>query len=277
MANHVNLLDPPWIYSVVTRPVHFVATEELFRKTILGAALRMVGVFPIRKASQDFQSVKNIITLLRAGVLIGIYPEGSRSWDGTNSPIIPTIARIIRRMKVPVYSCRVDGGYLNFPRWAAKMRPIPVRLVFNKLYDRDTLPDSDEKIIEEIAAAIRIQDYARVNRAAVREMHRQVGDLVLDEHGVARRGLLVRHLVLPGDRSNTDAVLSFLAREISKQTYVNLMDQYHPAYHAAEHPPLDRPLRAEEYRAVLESARRRGLVRLDGRPSRFGETLPVRP
>jgi len=159
VANHVNLFDPPWIYSVLGRPVHFVATEELFRKTILSTAIRLVGVFPIRKAAQDFQSVKNIINLLRQEVLIGIYPEGSRSWDGTNAPIIPTIARLIRRMKVPVYSCRVDGGYLHFPRWAAKMRPVPVRLVFNKLYDSDTLPDSDEKIITDITAAIRIRDY----------------------------------------------------------------------------------------------------------------------
>ena len=143
VANHVNLFDPPWIYSVVKRPVHFVATEELFRKTVLSAAIRLAGVFPIRKAARDFQSVKNIINLLREGVLIGIYPEGNRSWDGTNNPIIPTIARLIRRMKVPVYSCRVDGGYLHFPRWAAKMRPVPVRLVFNKLYESDTLPNSE--------------------------------------------------------------------------------------------------------------------------------------
>jgi 1-acyl-sn-glycerol-3-phosphate acyltransferase len=159
VANHVNLLDPPWIYSVLSRPVQFVATEELFRKRILSIAVRTVGVFPIRKAARDFQSVKNIITLLRQGVMIGIYPEGIRSWDGTNSPIIPTIARIIRRMRVPVYSCRVDRGYLHFPRWARKMRPIPPRLVFNKLYDGDSLPDSDEKIIADIAAAIRIRDY----------------------------------------------------------------------------------------------------------------------
>jgi 1-acyl-sn-glycerol-3-phosphate acyltransferase len=170
VANHVNLLDPPWIYSVLSRPVHFVATEELFRKTILSAAIRSVGVFPIRKAARDFQSVKNIITLLREGVLIGIYPEGSRSWDGTNSPVIPTIARLIRRMKVPVYSCRVDGGYLHFPRWAAKMRPVPIRLVFNKLYDGDSLPDSDEEIIADIAAAIRIQDYELKLPAAKRRV-----------------------------------------------------------------------------------------------------------
>ncbi len=176
VANHVNLFDPPWIYSVLSRPVHFVATEELFRKTILGAALRSVGVFPIRKAAQDSQSVKNIIKLLRREeVLVGIYPEGNRSWDGTNSPIIPTIARVIRRMRVSVYSCRVEGGYLHFPRWSRKIRPIPIRLVFNKLYDGDSLPDSDEKIITDIAAAIRIRDY----QLTLPEAKRRVSGLAL--------------------------------------------------------------------------------------------------
>ena len=159
VANHVNLFDPPWIYSVLSRPVHFVATEELFRTRLLSFLVRLVGVFPISGGTGDFQSVKNIINLLRQGVLVGVYPEGIRSWDGTNNPIIPTIARIIRRMRVPVYSCRVDLGYLHFPRWARKMRPIPIRLVFNKLYDADSLPNSDEKIITDISAAIRIRDY----------------------------------------------------------------------------------------------------------------------
>lgn len=109
-----------------------------------------------------------------------------------------------------------------------------------------------------------VPDYWEVNRAAVREMHRQVGDLVLDADGIAPRGLLVRHLVLPGDIANTARVLEFIAREISPQTYVNLMDQYRPCYRAAETPPLDRPLSVEDYRRAVALARRCGLTRLDG-------------
>ncbi len=94
-----------------------------------------------------------------------------------------------------------------------------------------------------------------VNQAAVREMHRQVGDLALDENGLARRGLLVRHLVLPGDLANTETVLAFLAWEISTDTYLNLMDQYHPCYKAFEEPSLDRPFAREELRAGATAAR----------------------
>ena len=103
-----------------------------------------------------------------------------------------------------------------------------------------------------------VRSYVEVNQAAIREMHRQVGDLVLDPQGVARRGLLVRHLVLPDDLANTECVLRFLVEEVSPNTHVNLMDQYRPCYRAYDHPPLDRPLTAGEFQAALTLAGRYG-------------------
>lgn len=114
----------------------------------------------------------------------------------------------------------------------------------------------------------KVRNYVEVNQAAVKEMHRQVGDLVVDPLGIARRGLLVRHLVLPGDIAGTERVLAFLAQEISPNTYVNLMSQYYPCYRAEAYPPLDRPITAEEYRAALDLARRYGITRLDQRTTR---------
>jgi putative pyruvate formate lyase activating enzyme len=110
-----------------------------------------------------------------------------------------------------------------------------------------------------------VKDYVRFNRAAVREMHRQVGDLRIDAAGLARRGLLVRHLVLPNGIAGTEQVLEFLAEEISPETYINLMDQYRPCYRAGDYPELDRPITVAEYQEVLELARRAGLARLDHR------------
>lgn len=107
-----------------------------------------------------------------------------------------------------------------------------------------------------------VADYAEVNRAAVREMHRQVGDLHLDEQGIARRGLLVRHLVLPGNLAGTDRILAFLAEEISPATYLNLMDQYRPCYRAEEYPPLDRRPTSVEMTAARVAAEKAGLRRL---------------
>ena len=108
-----------------------------------------------------------------------------------------------------------------------------------------------------------VRDYVSVNRAAVREMHRQVGDLVVDRDGIARRGLLVRHLVLPNHLSGTEEVLRFLAEEISPNTYLNLMAQYRPCFKAFEYEELARRPAPAELREAREAARRVGLRRLD--------------
>jgi len=106
-----------------------------------------------------------------------------------------------------------------------------------------------------------VRNYWEVNQAAVREMHSQVSDLQLDKNGLAYRGLLVRHLVLPNGLAGTEKVLEFIAREISTNTYLNLMDQYYPCYRAGEIPELSRPVSAGEYQEALDIARRLGLTR----------------
>ena len=106
-------------------------------------------------------------------------------------------------------------------------------------------------------------DYAEVARKAIVEMHRQVGDLVMDDAGVAVKGLLVRHLVMPGGLDETREILRFLARKVSVDTYVNVMDQYRPCGRANQFPPLDRRLTNDEYQEALKMARDAGLQRLD--------------
>ena len=113
----------------------------------------------------------------------------------------------------------------------------------------------------------RAQDYPKVNRAAVKEMHRQVGDLQIDGHGLAVRGLLVRHLVLPRSLAGTKQIVKFLAEEISKSTYLNLMDQYRPAYNSSRYPEINRSIKSSEYDAALRMAKDAGLSRLDERRS----------
>ena len=115
----------------------------------------------------------------------------------------------------------------------------------------------------------KVRDYVEVNFAAVKEMHRQVGDLLLDTNGIAQRGLLVRHLVLPANIAGTDKVLAFLAQEISTNTYLNLMDQYHPCYRADDYPLLARPITGAEYDQALQLAEHYGLQRLDRRQARL--------
>jgi putative pyruvate formate lyase activating enzyme len=111
----------------------------------------------------------------------------------------------------------------------------------------------------------RAKDYPERARAAIREMHRQVGDLALDARSIAQGGVLVRHLVLPGGMAGTREAMRFLAREVSPDTYVNVMAQYHPCGDAREHPPLNRRITGKEYEEALKIALEEGIHRLDQR------------
>jgi len=107
-------------------------------------------------------------------------------------------------------------------------------------------------------------DYWDRCREALGEMHRQVGDLQIGSDGIATRGLLVRHLVLPSGLAGTAEVMRYLA-ELSADTYVNVMAQYHPRYRAREFPAVNRPVTCEEFKDAVDAALRAGLRRLDGR------------
>ena len=109
----------------------------------------------------------------------------------------------------------------------------------------------------------RAQDYPQVNRTVVHEMYRQVGDLQVGEDGLAARGLLVRHLILPRNLAETKQIVSFLANEISVNTYLNLMAQYHPAYDASRYPELNRCITMSEYDDALRIAKEAGMNNLD--------------
>ncbi len=125
------------------------------------------------------------------------------------------------------------------------------------------MPDykfSDAETARELAKAA---DYPEVVRLAISEMHRQVGNLVVDDAGVARRGLLVRHLVMPNGKAGTREAMRFLAREISPHTFVNVMRQYRPEGYAGRIASIDRPVTAAEWIEAVRIAREEGLSRLD--------------
>lgn len=112
-------------------------------------------------------------------------------------------------------------------------------------------------------------DYPETARQALLEMHRQVGDLELNDRGIARRGLLVRHLVMPGGLAGTRDVMRFIAREVSPRTYVNVMSQYRPCGRADEVPGLEAALSPDEYRRAVGEAIAEGITRLDQRQPPF--------
>jgi len=104
-------------------------------------------------------------------------------------------------------------------------------------------------------------DYPEVVKSVLKEMHRQVGDLVMDSPGIAERGLLIRHLVMPQGLAGTEEVMRFIAEELSPRSYVNIMAQYRPVYRAGEFPDVNRRITASEFHEAVEIARRHGIHR----------------
>jgi putative pyruvate formate lyase activating enzyme len=120
------------------------------------------------------------------------------------------------------------------------------------------IPDmkySDPKVAKDLSSA---PDYPQINLASVKEMHRQVGDLQV-KNGLATRGLLIRHLVLPSQLAGSFEIVDFLAEEISPKTTINVMDQYRPCYKASSYPKLNRRPYPEEIESVRDYAIKKGL------------------
>jgi putative pyruvate formate lyase activating enzyme len=125
------------------------------------------------------------------------------------------------------------------------------------------MPDAkfaDRNVSKEFCNA---PDYPQVMKQAIKEMHRQVGDLVINEEGIAVRGLLVRHLVMPEGLAGTEEICRFIAKEISPHTYINIMAQYRPCYKAVGHPKIGRRITRKEFESALEIAKKAGLYRFD--------------
>lgn len=109
-----------------------------------------------------------------------------------------------------------------------------------------------------------VKQYATIAKAAIKEMHRQVGDLKVNSDGIAERGLLIRHLIMPENIAGTEEIMRFIAEEISKETYVNVMDQYYPAHEAHQYKELSRRITDQEYRQAIEAGNQAGLRQLHG-------------
>jgi putative pyruvate formate lyase activating enzyme len=124
------------------------------------------------------------------------------------------------------------------------------------------MPDmkfSDSQVSKQLCNA---EDYPQVNKDAVLEMHRQVGDLVI-KNGVAVKGLLIRHLVLPNDMAGSFEIIDFLVEKVSRKTAINVMDQYRPCFKAANYPPINRMPTNQEIDTVKNYATQKGLRLID--------------
>jgi putative pyruvate formate lyase activating enzyme len=124
------------------------------------------------------------------------------------------------------------------------------------------MPDAKYTSSEPAKKYSNAADYLQINKQALLEMHRQVGELKTDENGIAQRGLIIRHLVLPYDLAGTEALVKFIAKNLSLNTYINIMSQYRPMYRAYDFPMLSRSITYEEYKKAVDLAKQAGLTNI---------------
>jgi putative pyruvate formate lyase activating enzyme len=194
-----------------------------------------------------------------ANLMIGLQKQGCHNINFVTpthfvAQILEALSIAVEKgLKIPlVYNC---GGYES----------VETIKLLDGIFDI-YMPDikyADSEVAEKYSKA---SDYPSIVMEAVKQMHLQVGDLQVDENGIAMRGLLVRHLVLPNNLAGSKKVFSFLASEISKNTYLNIMAQYRPMYKARFDSLLNRSITPAEYSEAVEVAYNLGLKRLDERP-----------
>ncbi len=163
--------------------------------------------------------------------------------------IVSALAMVVERgLRLPVvYNC---GGYES----------LEVIKLLEDIVDI-YMPDTKFAQTDPASKYCKTPDYPQVVKSALKEMHRQVGDLVVDDRGIAVRGLLIRHLVMPDGLAGTGELMKFIHDEISPDSYVNIMAQYRPAYRAAEFPEINRRISAQEFKEAVALAREIGLKR----------------
>jgi putative pyruvate formate lyase activating enzyme len=193
-----------------------------------------------------------------ADMMVALQGQGCHNINFvTPTHVVPQLLEALpeaieRGLRVPlVYNC---GGY----------EEVATLHLLDGLVDI-YMPDFkfwDSQVAERYCKAT---DYPEKARLAVKEMHRQVGDLTVDDRGIARRGLLIRHLVMPDGLAGTRDIMRFLATEVSKNTYVNVMSQYRPCGEAHRYRELQRMITVEEYREAVRMAHEEGIHRLDER------------
>ncbi len=142
LANHVATLDPITLILASKRQVHFMATRSLMQEPVLSRVMQIAAVVPRKKFTSDSRSVRKLRAWRDVGAAVGLFPEGTRTWDGKNLPLLPGIEKLIRLMRVPVVTARIVNAYRQAPRWGTSMRHGRVHVEFDppKTFDRRADP-----------------------------------------------------------------------------------------------------------------------------------------
>lgn len=161
MPNHMGLWDPLVISACVTRSINYITSDNQFRSKPLAWLFNQLGCIPKKKAIADFRAIKNMIHVKNEGGVIGIFPEGKRSWNGCTDDILFSTAKLIKTLKIPVVSAVMRGGYLSRPRWASQSRRGKLFVDFSLALTPEEIEQMTvEEIYHHMTAALSYDEYA---------------------------------------------------------------------------------------------------------------------
>jgi 1-acyl-sn-glycerol-3-phosphate acyltransferase len=169
VSNHVTVLDPFILSTFLREPVYWITSDGNMRTRIMRALLRLVGSIPKSKAIPDIETVNWTVEVIRKrGGVVGIFPEGQQSWDGTTLPLVPSTAKLLKLLKVPVLAAVIKGGYSSLPRWTGARRRGRIEVEFKLLFSPEELKAAKaDEIGEKLVAALAHDEAAWQEKARV--------------------------------------------------------------------------------------------------------------
>ena len=170
IGNHTCIWDPFLLSVPVRYPVHFVASDEYFRTPFMRFVFSLIGGIPKTKNTRDTQTVRTLLTLKRAGAVLGIYPEGNRNWDGVTGPLYGATAKLVRKLAIPVVLVKTTGGALTQPRWGRHWRNGWMKLSYSLLFTpEDCRAYTEQALLDQMVHALAHNDLDAVAEVAAQE------------------------------------------------------------------------------------------------------------
>ena len=161
IPNHQNTFDPFIIAERIKPKIFWVASDANFRSSFVSFWLGLVGAIPKVKGMSDIETVRKMTDAVKSGGVVGVFAEGERTWDGRTLPLIPSTAKLVRMLKVPVLCPVMSGGYVSLPRWSPFGRKGVIEIDFSRvLYPEDYAGMTSDQILKTLSSLIDHDDYA---------------------------------------------------------------------------------------------------------------------
>ena len=150
LANHLNTFDGVYIQALVSKPIRYVIGDGIFKNKYLRKIFSVISYIPKKKFVSDSRAIKQILRVAKNGGVVGLFPEGRRSWDGKTVKIAPATFKLVKMLKVPVVAAKINGAYFTEPRWANSFRRGRIEIEFKTLLDEKTLKNMTVEQIEQV-------------------------------------------------------------------------------------------------------------------------------